>query len=171
MAIVQQIISGGQTGADRGGLDAAADLGIKTGGWCPRGRRAEDGSVPERYAGLRETTSPGYTERTSRNVKESDGTIVFTRGQATPGSLMTIALAQRLGKPSLHIDLTTPKTVNRVAAWLRHERPTILNIAGSRESKAPGIAEEVRRVINEAVRAATIFDPNPEAPVPDDRGR
>ena len=74
-----KIISGGQTGADRGGLDAAMDLGIEHGGWCPKGRRAEDGRIPDRYT-LEETTSTDYTVRTEKNVEWADGTVVFTFG-------------------------------------------------------------------------------------------
>jgi len=83
--VVVRIVSGGQTGADRGGLDAAAALGIEHGGWCPAGRRAEDGTIPGLYT-LAETLSPAYGDRTRANVRDSDATVVFTREAATGGS-------------------------------------------------------------------------------------
>ncbi len=68
---VREIWSGGQTGVDRAALDVGRDLGIATCGWIPRGRLAEDGIIPDRYAGLRETESPDYAERTTRNVRDT----------------------------------------------------------------------------------------------------
>jgi hypothetical protein len=149
---VRRIVSGGQTGADRGGLDAGLDLGLDVGGWCPRGRRAEDGRVPDRYP-LRETASAGWAERTERNVVESDATVVLTRGAPTGGSALTLRLARKHGRPSLHVDLAGPAPLGPLREWLASVRPGTLNVAGSRESKAPGIGADVRSLI----RAA--FDP------------
>lgn len=146
---VRKIVSGGQTGADRGGLDAAIALGIPHGGWCPRGRRAEDGAVPARYA-LVETESHDSAARTERNVVDSDGTVVFTRGALTAGSALTERLARRHGRPCLRVDLSAvpeSEAVETVRAWLARERIEILNVAGSRESHAPGLAESVRDVL------------------------
>jgi hypothetical protein len=149
VAHVARIVSGGQTGADRGGLDAALALGIEHGGWCPAGRVAEDGQVPRVYA-LRETTSAEYAERTKANVRDSDGTVVFTRGAATGGSALTLRAARRIGKPVLHVDLAkldVEAAAERVRAWCAERSIAVLNVAGSRESKTPGIGDEVRRVL------------------------
>ncbi|MCD6446738.1 MAG: putative molybdenum carrier protein, partial [Candidatus Marinimicrobia bacterium] len=83
-----KIISGGQTGADRAGLDAAMELNIPVGGWCPKGRKSEDGPIDNKYP-LQETTSGDYRVRTERNVKESDGTLIFTLGKPTGGTALT----------------------------------------------------------------------------------
>jgi hypothetical protein len=154
-AHVARIVSGGQTGADRGGLDAALALGIEHGGWCPAGRVAEDGKVPRVYA-LRETTSAEYAERTKANVRDSDGTLVFTRGAATGGSALTLRAARRIGKPALHVDMATlddEAAAERVRGWCVDGSIAVLNVAGSRESKAPGIGDEVRRVLLRALGA------------------
>jgi hypothetical protein len=150
---VVRIVSGGQTGADRGGLDAAIALGIEHGGWCPAGRVAEDGQVPRVYA-LRETTSAEYAERTKANVRDSDGTVVFTRGAATGGSALTLFAARTIGKPVLHVDmakLDVEAAAERVRGWCAHGSIAVLNVAGSRESKAPGISDEVRRLLLHAL--------------------
>ncbi|MCC6355238.1 MAG: putative molybdenum carrier protein [Verrucomicrobiae bacterium] len=97
--IIEKIVSGGQTGADRAALDAAIALGIPHGGWCPKGRRAEDGRIPGRYR-LAETPGANYLQRTEWNVRDSDGTVLFTLGKAaTGGSRKTIEIARRLGGP------------------------------------------------------------------------
>src|SRR5437870_10377236 len=96
--MLTKIISGGQTGVDRAALDVALELGLPCGGWCPRGRRAEDGPIPERYP-LQEMKSPAYPPRTARNVRDSDGTVILTRGQPDRGTALTIELAERYRKP------------------------------------------------------------------------
>jgi hypothetical protein len=148
---VRRIVSGGQTGADRGALDAAIALEIDHGGWCPLGRRAEDGQIPARYQ-LKETDSRDYAERTRRNVRDSDATLVFTRGAPTGGSALTLDHARALGKPVLHVDLATLDTASAAAkihAWC--EKIVVLNIAGSRESQSPGIATTVREIVTRAL--------------------
>ena len=93
--MIAKLVSGGQTGADRAGLDAAIELGLSYGGWCPNGRRAEDGTIPARYA-LAETPSANCLQRTEWNVRDSDGTVVFTLGEAaTGGSRKTVEIARR----------------------------------------------------------------------------
>lgn len=101
MFSVMKIISGGQTGADRAALDFALTLGIPHGGWCPRGRLAEDGPVPERYI-LSETPTRAYAVRTEWNVRDSDGTVIFTLGwpPLSGGSLKTWKFAESLGSQS-----------------------------------------------------------------------
>ena len=134
-----KIISGGQTGADRAGLDWAIANDIPHGGWCPKGRKAEDGIIPPRYH-LTETNNGDYLTRTRWNVRDSDGTLIFTiKPTLSGGSLRTAEYAQKKGKPLLHIHQgSDPKSV---LPWLAANLIQTLNIAGSRESSEPGIYE------------------------------
>lgn len=150
-----EIWSGGQTGADRAALDAALARGLRHGGWIPRGRLAEDGTVPARYANLRETDSPDYETRTVLNVRETDATLVLRWGPAAGGTRYTIERALGLGKPLLEIDLAcTPPTVaaRAVGVWL-DELPAglRLNVAGPRASQAPLIYDRVLEVLCRAL--------------------
>ena len=150
--MVRKIVSGGQTGADRGGLEAAIALGLEHGGWCPRGRQAEDGLIPEIYR-LSETSSASYTQRTDMNVRDSDGTAVFTLGPMTPGSWRTIRTAKAWDKPSVHIALDVESDpTTKLHQWCVDGKIGTLNVAGSRESKAHGIQERVRDVVVAALR-------------------
>ena len=153
-----RIISGAQTGADRGGLDAAIALGVPYGGYVPKGRKAEDGRVPDRYANLIETTSGDYLKRTRINVEVSTATVIFTYGPLSGGSLRTKQFCDELHKHCLHIDLKTVETPpQRFAAWLvfvgefTDGGAVVLNVAGQRESKAPGIQEAVKAYLVEAM--------------------
>ena len=94
----ERIISGGQTGVDRAALDAAIELGIPHGGWCPRGRRAENGVIPSRYQ-LKEIEGIDYSERTRRNIVESDATLILTSGPLQGGTLLTFNLCIKLSRP------------------------------------------------------------------------
>ncbi len=164
--MVRVIVSGGQTGADRGALDAAIELGLEHGGWCPRGRRAEDGLIPARYQ-LRETTATDYAARTERNVLDSDGTLLVTRGAPTGGSALTAALARRHGRPCLHVDLAQtpqPAAAAAVRAWLASHRVARLNVAGPRASHAPQIADDVRALLRAALRPPTWDELRPLLP-------
>ena len=152
---IKRIISGGQTGADRGGLDAALSLGIPHGGWCPKGRRAEDGCIPRKYR-LRETASDDYPARTERNVLAAQGTVVFTFGKPTMGSALTIRYARRHGKPVVHLDLRKfppEQAALRLRTWIETNGIAILNIAGSRESMAAGLEKLVHRIVAAAFGA------------------
>ena len=133
-----RIISGGQTGVDRAALDVAMARGLPCGGWVPRGRRAEDGRLPWRYP-MRECRRNSYGERTRLNVRDAEGTLILTRGQPTGGTALTAALARRLGKPYLLVDLENapnPATINQ---WIDERGIRVLNVAGPRESTCPGI--------------------------------
>ncbi len=144
---VWRVISGGQTGADRGALDAAIELGIQHGGHCPAGRRAEDGRIPDRFR-LIETESADYAVRTERNVLGADATLLVTRGVPTGGSALTAALARKHGRPCLHLDLDAggdPGAALR--EWLAVSEIRCLNVAGPRESSCPGIAQDVRALL------------------------
>lgn len=136
--MVLRIVSGGQTGVDRGALDAAIALGLAHGGWCPQGRLAEDGRIPPRY-GLRETDSPEYRVRTERNVVDSDATLIFHRGRLAGGTKLTRRLAADYGKPCLLVDVDHPPEMATIRSWLLEHRIRMLNVAGPRESQSPGI--------------------------------
>lgn len=155
---LKKIISGGQTGADQGALSACLLRDFPYGGWIPRGRRSERGKVPLKYRALKEHRSRHYPPRTERNVKISDCTVVFTYGKPDGGSLLTIDFAKKHGKPCLKADLDRPRgqTVAQIVRWLKRVRPRrgILNVAGSRRSKAPGIHLAVRRVMGDVLKQA-----------------
>ena len=129
---VERIVSGGQTGVDRAALDVALQLGIPCGGWCPLGRRAEDGPIDEKYP-LRETDSADYAQRTEWNVRDSDGTMILTFGTPSGGTALTAALAKRLHKPCMLIDLDEFPVQASVVEWLRVNRISVLNVAGPRD--------------------------------------
>lgn len=150
MAVIEKIVSGGQTGVDRAALDVAIQLGIPVGGWCPRGRRAEDGRIPDVYP-LRETTASNYSDRTERNVRESDGTLIVSGGPLTGGTGLTRSLARRLGKPVFVIDLRDDPAPDVSDEWLAEHSIRTLNVAGPRESQQPGIYGRVTDFLVEAL--------------------
>lgn len=136
--VIERVVSGGQTGVDRAALDAALQLALPCGGWCPQGRRAEDGSVPDAYP-MRETATADYAERTELNIRDSDGTLILSRLPLTGGTALTRRMARKLGRPLLVIDLWQLPLVDPVEPWLDAHRIRILNVAGPRESQQPGI--------------------------------
>jgi len=147
--VLQKIISGGQTGADRAALDWAIARGIPHGGWCPQGRLAEDGVIPAHYH-LTETPTADYAQRTAWNVRDSDGTVVFSvAAMLLGGSQQTVELAAQHRKPCLH--LSRERDGEGAAARLRRflDRHGIrtLNVAGPRLSQEPGIAGFVAEVL------------------------
>jgi len=151
MGRIQCIISGGQTGADRAALDVALELGIECGGWCPRGRKAEDGTIPAQYP-LRQTLSPGYAQRTEKNITVSDGTLICNRGELTGGTLLTRDLARSWGKPCLVLDLdatSAPDAADRAGDWVAEHGIATLNVAGPRASSDPEIHELTCQVLRE----------------------
>lgn len=147
-----KIISGGQTGVDRGALDAAIALGIDHAGWCPRGRRAEDGRIPDRYR-LRQTDTPQYPERTERNVVDSHATLILYRGTLSGGTELTRRLAEQHDRPYLAIDLDESRSAEEVRRWLEEHDVSTLNVAGPRESQCRGIAEDSRQFIEQVLAA------------------
>jgi hypothetical protein len=156
--LIRKIVSGGQTGVDRAALDVALDLGLACGGWAPLGRRAEDGRIPAHYP-LRETATAAYPQRTRLNVRDADATLILTRGEPAGGTAFTIACARKLDRPCMLVDLDSPdleQAAAMVREWLGQQRVRVLNVAGPRESSAPGIAEEaasfLRRVLGDEDR-------------------
>jgi len=148
--MIERVVSGGQTGADRAALDVATELGIPAGGWVPAGRTAENGLIPSGYEGLKESDSPNPAVRTRLNVRDSDATLIVSRGPLTGGSRQTIEFARTLGRPHRHVDLARASmddAVGEVRAWIEAVGPAVLNVAGPRASKDPGIYDLTARLL------------------------
>lgn len=140
-----KIISGGQTGVDRAALDVAIELAIDHGGWCPRGRSAEDGPIDARYQ-LTEMTVSSYPARTRQNVTDSDATLILYRPPMGTGTSLTLRVCRSVGRPHLVVHL---ESIDRdeIQSWLDRVRPRILNVAGPRESQNQGVYDQARRLL------------------------
>src|SRR5499426_3606069 len=150
--MLSKIISGGQTGADRAALDWAIKRGKAHGGWCPKGRKAEDGTIDWRY-NLVETASEDYSQRTEWNVRDSDGTAVFSiRRELRGGSLLTVEIAGQYNKPVIHFCAQDEGTnhAQELRSIVEKFRISVLNVAGPRESDEPGVYRFVSRVLDQA---------------------
>ena len=152
---LSKLVSGGQTGVDRAALDVALRLGIPCGGWCPRGRRAEDGPIPARYP-LAETPDTAYPQRTEWNVRDSDATLIVHAGPPRGGTALTLRLARRQGKPLLRVDLDAHPDPSSLSEWIETNGIHVLNVAGPRESESPGIGDRTARLL-----AAALGPPGP----------
>ncbi len=156
-----EVRSGGQTGVDRGALEAVLALpesaGIGAGGWCPRGRLAEDGVLDARFP-LVETPAAEPAQRTEWNIRDADATLILHRGELAGGTALTAQVASRLGRPLLQIDLNQTDlnalaTVDEIRAWLRNQGVRVLNVAGPRESQCPGITAQSRQLMQRLLMA------------------
>ena len=161
---VQRIVSGGQTGVDRAALDAALAAGLAIGGWCPRGRRAEDGAIDPRYP-LVETAAAAYGQRTRRNVRDSDATLILCAGPPTGGTALTLAIARKMGRPARVLSPADGGALDEAARWLTRTEPETLNVAGPRESTAPGIYRQAREWLLALFRHP-VFRSGPASPSP-----
>ena len=152
--MIKRIISGGQTGADQAALDAAIEHGFPHGGWIPKERRTEDGPLPEKYQ-MKEIDTSSYPKRTELNVKDSDGTLIFSHGRLTGGSALTKKLlVKKYHRPCLRINLNVVKgsdAVAKIRAWIEEHDIEILNVAGSRASKDPEMYDKVRWIIESLI--------------------
>lgn len=147
--MLEWIVSGGQTGADRGALDAALARNFSCGGWCPPGRRAEDGEIPAGYP-VEPMADGGYCQRTIRNVEDSDGTAIFYREEVSGGTELTLAQCIRRRRPYQLVDLaevTPERAVVILRRFAERHGVVVLNVAGPRESGMPGIASEVEAAV------------------------
>jgi len=147
---IEKIVSGGQTGVDRAALDFAIETGISHGGWCPRGRLAEDGAIGSAYE-LKETPDADYPQRTEWNVRDSDGTVIFTAAsELTGGSALTRDLAIELGKPWLHLSKQrdADSAATKLREFVQHHKIKTLNVAGPRLSTEPAARAFVFQILN-----------------------
>lgn len=151
-ATLKRIVSGGQSGVDRAALDVAMESGILCGGWCPRGRLAEDGRIDHRYP-LEETPSEAYEQRTMWNVRDADATlIVALRSPLTGGTQFTEQVADALGRPCHVALLEEHASITITADWLQRHAVGTLNVAGPRESGAPGVYLRARAFLTNLMR-------------------
>ncbi|SLM32973.1 conserved hypothetical protein [Desulfamplus magnetovallimortis] len=161
--MLNKIISGGQTGADRAALDIAIKFNIEHGGSVPLGRRAENGKVPLWY-NLKEMDTANYSHRTSRNVQDSDGTVIVSNGKLSGGSLLTRKVAEKQGKPWCHIDLLLMDEFESAVvldAFIKDFYIDCLNVAGSRASHDPYIYSSVKALF-EVLLYMDVMERTPE---------
>jgi hypothetical protein len=152
--MIKKIISGGQTGADRAALDVAIKLNIPHGGWCPRGRRAEDGVIDQSYRHS-ETPSTDPAQRTEWNVRDSDGTVILSISPKLSGaSAKTEIFARQTERPCLHISRVRDgeKANEMLARFLEENKIEVLNVAGPRNSEEPEVAGFVTRTLQAVLR-------------------
>jgi hypothetical protein len=151
--MIQKIISGGQTGADRAALDFAIKHNIPYGGWIPKGRITEDGTLPEKYL-LQEMPTSNYPRRTERNVLDADGTLIVSHGLLTGGSALTTSYTIKHQKPWIHIDLEmfgVPEAARVIQTWIDRHEINVLNVAGPRASKDARVYSAVLELLEETV--------------------
>ncbi|RKD91546.1 putative molybdenum carrier protein [Mangrovibacterium diazotrophicum] len=151
---LQIIISGGQTGVDRGALDACLELEFPCGGWCPAGRAAEDGPIPHRYPMI-ELRSPYYDDRTRRNIVESDATLIISNGKLSGGTLLTANFAKHIGKPVFTFELSPffiDRTMEDLVDFLEAFQVETLNVAGPRGSQWDKARETTCHIIKQLIR-------------------
>ena len=154
--IIRKVISGGQTGADRAALEWAIENSILHGGYCPKGRLAEDGPIPTNYA-LLETKTDKYPERTKLNVEQSNATLVVVgESKLTRGSKLTVTHAEKKQKPVLVVfaagaEQPTEAQVAEVRSWLEKHDPMVLNVAGSRASTSPNVYAFTKNLLSAVI--------------------
>ena len=146
--MLQRIISGGQTGADRAALDAALETGFPCGGYCPKNREAEDGPIDDRYPLVE--INGGYAERTRKNVEESDGTLIVFQSPIHGGTRLTRDYCIQCEKPCLLIDFITAsptQALEEVESFIHQYSINALNVAGPRASDCPEVYGYVHDLI------------------------
>lgn len=157
--MLTKIISGGQTGVDRAALDVAISKGIKHGGYCPKGRIAEDGVIADKY-NLLETKSTEFDQRTKKNIEKSDGTLVFVAKlplEVKDGTLLTIEYAKSIAKPLLIVDLSNCSAIDyKFGCWLLEHKIKILNVGGPRASNSSGIYDKAYNCFGQMVNFVLI---------------
>lgn len=159
---LRKLISGGQTGADEGGLEAGLAMGLETGGHAPKGFLTENGPNPElgtKY-GVVEHTSELYPPRTITNVANSTGTIRFGFDFTTAGERCTLRAIKDLKKPDFKVDVLTPPPIEEAVAWLVEKNIEVLNVAGNRETTWPGMKDFVRDYLCRVIQATMLLEIN-----------
>lgn len=168
--MLRKIVSGGQTGVDRAALDSARlQTAFSWGGWCPKGRVAEDGQLGEEYfsstrlgCGLKEATSSRPAQRTRLNVRDSDATLIVRSGRIlSPGTKLTIKLLREAEKPYRICDPYKVYTVPRIVQWICEPQADntieILNVAGPRESKSKGIYDRTFQYLTDIFHLVALY--------------
>jgi hypothetical protein len=156
--VISKIIAGGQTGADRAALDVATELGIPHGGWIPKARKTEAGRPPSKYQ-LREMPTDSHPKRSEQNVLDSDGTLIISHGELTGGSEYTRQMAEKQGKPWMHIDAnktSVEAAFQVIRAWVNGSQIKILNVAGPRASEDPKIYGTVRKLLPVSIKVMSL---------------
>ena len=152
--MLRKIISGGQTGVDRAALDACLKTGFPCGGWCPAGRRAEDGVIPDSYP-LQEMDSVYYDDRTRQNILASDATLIIYQNDMTGGTLLTYKLARELNK-AVFLFKVSPffidESLGELVQFLKSNSVEILNIAGPRASQWPKAHESTMLITSRLIQ-------------------
>lgn len=150
---ISKIVTGGQSGVDRGSLDFARSRGVDVGGWCPKGGWAEDmttspgllGSYPE----MQETESDQVEQRTQWNVRDSDATLIFLADSLSSGSNLTADTAKALGLPHKTVSLNDVDT-EEIRRWIQSlDHVSVLNLAGPRESENPGSYKKIQKILED----------------------
>jgi len=152
--VCQKIISGGQTGVDRGALDACFDYSFPCGGWCPKGRLANDGAIDKKYP-LQETKEKEYSARTIKNVEEADGTLIIAPENISGGTMLTYQVAKKKNKPVIlvHPDpADNSMKISSIAGWLVTHSIKTLNVAGPRESEWPEAWSKSRKLVGQLLK-------------------
>lgn len=155
--MIEKIVSGGQTGVDQAALLMARELGIKVGGWCPKGGLDENGRcILEQYSSMKEARTTNPNERTKLNIEDSDGTLIIVPSiplseKIKDGTLLTIEYVKETKKPYLIISLNDPNSSDPFKNWLSENDIKILNIAGPRESNSPGINQQSSELLREII--------------------
>jgi hypothetical protein len=150
-----KIVAGGQTGVDRAALEWALANGIPHGGWCPKGRKAEDGVIPPQFQ-LRETGSDNYSIRTRRNVRDSGGTVIFSESaDLTGGTKETAEFVKEIGKPLLKLASSAgiQESATQLNSFLKEHGIVVLNVAGPRASEEPEVSQFVNAVLTQALQS------------------
>ena len=153
LQLITKIISGGQTGADRAGLDFAIKHDIPHGGWIPKGRKTEYGTLDLKYQ-LQEMPTAEYAKRTEKNILDSDGTLIISHGLLSGGSALTREFAKKHKKPWIHIDmadLSLETAADRLISWIERNDIKVLNVAGPRGSKDPTIYQATIDLLEKAL--------------------
>lgn len=148
--MLKKVVSGGQTGVDRGALDGALELGFELGGWCPKGRKAEDGVIDQSYP-LTEHKSSNYIDRTKANVIDSDGTLIIYFSKLSGGTLATYEFCKEFSKPHLCIDaqeLQIEDASIKVKTFIEENKIEVLNVAGPRASNNDNAYPYAKSLVN-----------------------